>query len=49
MKYTSHNVKSNHTVGKAGGGNKFTIIHVYAEPDKHSIFLKHITVSLGLQ
>lgn len=44
-----HNVKSNHTGGKAGEGNTFAVIREYAKPDKHRIFLKQITVSLGLQ
>lgn len=49
MKRTLHNVKSNHAGGKAGEGNVFAVIHEYAEPDKHGIFLKEIMVCLGLQ
>lgn len=49
MKYTLHNVQSNHTGGKAGEGNVFAVIHEYAEREKHGIFLKEIMVSLRLQ
>lgn len=36
MKYILHNVKSNHTGGKAGPGNTFTILCEYAEPEKQN-------------